>query len=126
MKQVFTLVHSEARQRAASAVMHAMDGYRVVISEPPRTSDQNAKLHSVLQEISVTREWAGRKWSVEQWKRLLTAAWMRAKGQSAHVVPALDGGGFDVLYRHTSEMSKPEMVDLIEYILAWQQVGEAA
>lgn len=126
MKQAFTLAHETARRRAADACMTSPDGYRVVISEPPRTSDQNAKLHALLQEISVTREWAGQKWSVEQWKRLLTAAWMRARGRSAHVVPALDGGGFDVLYRHTSEMSKTEMIDLIEYIMAWQQVGEIA
>jgi hypothetical protein len=73
----------------------------------------------MLTDISKQCEWAGQRWSVEDWKRLLTAAWMRAEKQSAVIVPALDGTGFDVLYRHTSSLSKTEMASLIEYAYAW-------
>jgi len=36
------------------------------------------------------------------------------------VVPALDGHGFDVVFEHTSRLSKAEMTDLIEFITAWE------
>ena len=92
---------------------------RLSIAEEKRSLPQNAKLHATLTEIARTREWAGQKWDVEDWKRLMTAAWMRANKQQAHIIPALDGQGFDVLYRHTSQLSKAECSDLLEYVLAW-------
>lgn len=89
------------------------------ISEEKRNLPQNAKLHATLSDIAAQKEWAGQKWCVEDWKRLLCAAWMRANGSSASVIPAIDGHGFDVLYRHTSQLTKAEMSDLIEYVNAW-------
>jgi hypothetical protein len=96
-------------------------GKRITISvgEEQRNLNQNSKLHALLGEIADQKEWAGQKWDAHDWKRLLTASWMRAKGNSASVIPAIDGQGFDVLYRHTSALSKAEMSDLIEYIIAW-------
>ena len=84
-----------------------------------RSHEQNAKLHAMLTEISRTQKWAGQKMSVEDWKRLFTAAHCRAQKESARLVPALDGQGFDVLYRRTSKMSKSEMVLLIDYVDWW-------
>jgi hypothetical protein len=94
--------------------------YKLTLEEPKRSTSQNALLHAMLQDISQRREWAGRKWDVLTWKRLLTAAWLRAKGQQVLVVPALDGHGFDVVFEHTSRLSKAEMTDLIEFITAWE------
>ena len=92
---------------------------RLSIGEEKRSLPQNAKLHALLGEIAKQKEWAGKRWDAEDWKRLLTAAWMRAEGKQAHIIPALDGQGFDVLYRHTSQLSKSECSELLEYVQAW-------
>lgn len=96
-------------------------GRRMVVEVRPetRSNDQNALLHALLSDVSRQCEWAGRKWDVEEWKRLMTAAWCRTRNEGAQMVPALDGQGFDVLYQRTSKLSRGECSDLCEYILAW-------
>jgi hypothetical protein len=117
---IFHLSHSEARRRALEAVAQAPAGYRVRVDEPKRTLDQNAKLHAELQEIAETVEWAGKKRDVETWKRLLTAAWLRARGEPIELLPAIDGAGVDVVFRSTSTLTVQEMNELIEFICAWR------
>lgn len=123
-KQLFILAHDMARERAIHAVRNAPTGHAVTISEPTRTLDQNAALHAVLQEISEQREWAGKKWDVDTWKRLLTAAWVRAEGGTVTMVPAIDGAGFDVIYQRTSDLTKQECSSLIEYVTAWHMTSD--
>jgi hypothetical protein len=84
-----------------------------------RTTEQNAKLHALLTDISQQREWAGKHIDVEAWKRLMVAAWERANKHPAEFYPAIDGQGFDVVYRRTSRLAKQDMIDLIEYVTAW-------
>lgn len=98
------------------------DGKKLNIEIKPtkRSIDQNALLHAELQEIANRVEWFGSKRSVEVWKRLCTAAWLRARGESVEVLPALDGFGADVVFRKTSELTTSEMTELIEYVLAWK------
>lgn len=98
----------------------AGNAYTLSIEEPRRNNSQNALLHATLTEIARTREWAGRKWDVLTWKRLLTASWLRARGEQVLVVPALDGHGFDVVFEHTSKLSKAQMAELIDFIQAWE------
>lgn len=93
-----------------------------VCTEPFRTTRsllQNAKLHAMLGDIAKQKEWAGELLDIDAWKRLLTAGWMRATGQTVKLVPAVDGEGVDVLYRHTHKMSVAEMASLIEYVESW-------
>ena len=94
------------------------------LSLPTRSLAQNALLHALLTDISVSTPWAGELRDVETWKRLLTCAWMRATGQGALMLPAIDGHGFDVLYRRTSQLDVAEMTELIEYIQAWHVTQE--
>lgn len=84
-----------------------------------RSSEQNRKLHALLGEIARQKQWAGIWLSTEDWKRLLTAAWIRVSGGQVRVLPSLDGAGVDVLYQHTSRLSKLEMSELIEFVQAW-------
>lgn len=123
---IFRLVHSTARERALEAVKTAPDGFVVDVREPTRNLDQNAALHSLLSEIAVSREWAGQKLNIEDWKRLLTSAWCRATGRGVKLFPAIDGQGFDALYQRTSTLSKSEMSELIDYIQAWNNEQIAA
>lgn len=98
-----------------------LQGNRLEVTVKPerRNGEQNRKLHACIQDIAGQVDWAGQRWDVETWKRLLTAAWMRTRNEAAVLVPAIDGHGFDVLYRRTSELDKAECADLIEYLLAW-------
>ena len=118
-KRVFRLVHATARRLAHEAIDAAQDGYIVTIQEPTRTLDQNAALHAALSDIARQIEWHGERMDIEDWKRLLTAAWARAERQPVKLVPALDGHGVDVLYRRTSRMTKKEVSSLLDYLHAW-------
>lgn len=115
----FILAHQLARKRAMAYLADAPDGWVVTVKPPTRNSDQNALLHAMLGEIAKTVEWAGKHWDTEDWKRLLTAAWMRTRRQQALMVPAVDGHGFEVLYQRTSTLSKAEFAELVDFIAAW-------
>ena len=119
MKKVFRLVHQAARENAIRAVSEAPEGYAVEVKPVTRSLEQNAKLHALLTDIARVTEWAGAYRDVEVWKRLLTAAWLRARGEPIEMLPALDGHGVDIVFRRTSELTVPEMIELIEYIQAW-------
>jgi hypothetical protein len=96
-------------------------GHRLVVKvEPERRSlAENAKLHAMLAEIADQKEWAGKKRDTETWKRLMVAAWCRAKGEAVEFLPAIDGMGVDIVFRRTSELDKSECADLISFIDAW-------
>lgn len=119
MRKYFILAHDVARSNAKIAVTEAPEGYAVEIKPITRSLAQNAKLHALITDIAKTLEWAGARRDVETWKRLLTAAWLRARGEPIEMLPAVDGHGVDIVFRRTSELSIPEMIELIEYIQAW-------
>ena len=96
-------------------------GHRLIIEvkQETRSLAENAMLHSLLTKISQKIEWAGKKRDVDTWKRLLTAAWGRAKGENLEILPAIDGHGVDIVFRHTSKLMRSECAELIEYVLCW-------
>ena len=96
-------------------------GHRLVLEiRPEKRSDaQNRLLHACLSEISKQVEWAGAKRDVDTWKRLLTAAWLRARGEPIEMLPALDGHGVDIVFRRTSQLTKAECAELSEFVMAW-------
>ena len=96
-------------------------GHRLVLEVRPekRSDAQNRLLHACLSEISKQVEWAGCKRDVDTWKRLLTAAWLRARGEPIEMLPALDGNGVDIVFRKTSQLSKAECAELSEFVMSW-------
>lgn len=120
MTRTIILVGRAQRETAHAAIDEAPAGWVVTIKEPTRNLQINAALHAKLTEIAKTREWAGKKWDVEVWKRLLVAAWNRATGQPVVMLPALDGAGVDIVFRRTSEMTQAEVSELMAFIEAWQ------
>jgi hypothetical protein len=90
-----------------------------------RSAEQNALLHATLGEIAKQKKWDGELMTIEEWKRLLVAAWMRATGRSVKLVRAIDGHGVEPLYQRTSVLNKEEASELCEYVIAWwaQQNG---
>ena len=89
------------------------------IKPPNRSLEQNAKLHALIGDIAKEVIWANKEQSVETWKRLLTAAWLRARGEPVEMLPAIDGHGVDIVFRPTSKLTVEEMSEFIEYIQAW-------
>ena len=118
-KRIFILAHPEARRRAMACVAEAAPGMVVEVKEPTRNTAQNSLLHSLLGEIAERIEWAGKLRSIETWKRLLCAAWLRAEGESIELLPAIDGHGVDFVYSPTSSLSKAQMASLIDFVTAW-------
>ena len=106
------------------SVADAPDGFVVTVKEPARSGAQNDLLHARLTEIAERRTWAGKRRSIECWKRLTCAAWMRARGESVEFLPALDGHGVDVVFRRTSTLSKSECSELLDWIDAWEEMTE--
>ena len=127
-KQFFIIAHDTARQRAASAVMSAPEGFIVEIKEPNRSLEQNSKLWALLHDLSVQVNWHGNKLTEENWKDILSAALKQQK-----VVPGIDGN-FVVLGQRTSKMNKKDFSELLELIYAfgaqqgvtWSEQMEAA
>lgn len=116
----------QAHQAIKTAWAHAKGwlgagGQRLVLEiRPEKRSDaQNRLLHACLFEISRQVEWAGAKRDVDTWKRLLTAAWLRARGEPIEMLPALDGHGVDIVFRRTSQLTKAECAELSEFVMAW-------
>jgi hypothetical protein len=92
-----------------------MAGHRVVVEIKPetRTLAQNARLWAMLTDVSKQVNWYGRKLSEEEWKHVFTASLSKQD-----VVPGIDGG-FVVLGKSTSKMTKPEMSELQQLIEAF-------
>jgi hypothetical protein len=84
-----------------------------------RSAEQNKKLHACLADIARQVEHAGMKWDVTIWKRLCMAAWLRERGSTIQMIPAIDGNGIDVLYEPTSKLSIKKCAELIEWVQAF-------
>lgn len=108
-----TLRNAFARQLAASYIIDAApEGCVVTFKENTRSLEQNARMWSMLQEISEQVEWYGAKLTPDDWKDVFSASLRKAR-----VVPTIDGDGFVPLGMRTSTMTKAEfgaLMDLIE------------
>lgn len=113
--------HKALKHAWTHAKAWLMAGHRLVLEVRPekRSDAQNRLLHACLSEISKQVEWAGAKRDVDAWKRLLTAAWLRARGEPIEMLPALDGHGVDIVFRRTSQLTKAECAELSEFVMAW-------
>ena len=113
--------HQAIKTIWSQAKAHLSAGRRMVLTLAPETRSltENAMLHAMLTYISKNLEWAGKKRDVDTWKRLMVAAWCRAKNEQVEILPALDGHGVDVVFRKTSKLTRAECADLIEFIFAW-------
>lgn len=114
-RAVVTLDSKARREQAAKWVWNAPPGTRVTFQEAKRTTDQNALLWSLLTDVARQVPWHGVKLSADDFKLIF----MASLNQEMRIVPNLDGNGFVNLGRSSSNLSKAEMTDLIELILAF-------
>ena len=98
-----------------------MAGHPMVLElrKQTRSLKENAMLHAMLTYISKNMDWAGAKRDVDTWKRLMVAAWCRARREQIEILPAIDGHGVDIVFRKTSKLNRAECAEWIEFIFAW-------
>lgn len=102
------------RRKIATWAGNVPVGTTVEFRAPRRSTDQNALMWSLLNQISKQVEWFGKMRSPEDWKDLATAAL-----RNAEFVPGLTPGTLVPLGMRTSQMTKQELADLIESLYAF-------
>jgi hypothetical protein len=115
----FVIPHGQQSLLDTLAQLDPKRRYVVTIDEPKRSLVRNAQLHAVISDIADQLKWHGDYYDTEDWKRMLTAGWMRATQRKIKLVPAVDGSGIDVLYQRTSRLTEAECRELIQYIYAF-------
>jgi hypothetical protein len=103
------------RERAAVWCKQAPAGTRVEFRAPKRSLPQNDRMWAMLTDIATQKEHGGRKYTPDQWKVLF----MHACGREVQFIPALDNSTFIPWGQSSSDLSKEEMTQLIEFMLAW-------
>jgi len=104
-----------ARMKAAAWAHKAPAGTRLEFKASKRSLPQNDLMWSLLTQVAQQKEHAGRRYTPDQWKVLF----MHACGREVQFIPSLDGATFLPWGRSSSDLSKQEMTDLIEFILSW-------
>jgi hypothetical protein len=120
MKAVLFLANAQQAWQAITALWRELKpwliaGHRFELEIRPerRSTEQNAKLWAMLGEVSKQVDWYSQRLTPEEWKHVFSASLKKQR-----VVPGLDGG-FVVLGLSTSRMSKAELSELIELIMAF-------
>lgn len=113
----FILGAKRERERAAKFLANAPTDAVVTFSRLKRTGPQNKLLHALITDVASQVAWAGSKRDPEAWKDIFTAA-LRSANHGLDVVPGINGG-FVLLGMHTSQMTVPEVADLITLIEAF-------
>jgi hypothetical protein len=104
-----------SRARAMRLMERVPTGTRVEFKGARRTLPQNDKMWAMLTEIASQKSHCGRRYTADQWK----AIFMHAMGQETVFVPSLDCETFFPLGWRSSDLSKEEMGELIEFIQSW-------
>lgn len=120
MAQRFILISDRVRDNALAAVRMAPDGFSVSISEPKRSSDQNAKFHAICADIANSHAavWAGKARNADEWKVLLVSGHTKATEGEVEFLPGLEGE-FVNIRESTARMGVRRAASLITYAMAW-------
>lgn len=116
MSRALVVINTPAdRQRVGTWVAKAPEGTRVEFKAPKRSLEQNDRMWAMLTDIAQQKTHMGRRYTPDQWKVLF----MHACGREVQFIPALDGSTFIPWGQSSSDLSKAEMTDLIEFMFAW-------
>lgn len=114
-RAVVILFGKQDRHRAIQWIERAPQRTVVTFTEPLRSIDQNARMWSMLTDLSKQLRWHGQKLTPDDWKLVA----MSGLNRELRIVPNMNGDGFVNLGHQTSKLSKGEMADLIEMISAF-------
>ena len=118
-KKTFVLINPAVRANAFAALRDAMEGDFVTIGPKTRSTDQNAKFHAMLTDLSRSpMKWAGKRRSVDEWKALIISGHSVASDNKGEVIPGLEGE-FVAIRESSASMSVRRAASLIEYLMAF-------
>ncbi|MFP5078260.1 recombination protein NinB [Rhizobium sp. YIM 134829] len=112
-RALLVLECDEDKRKAISWIGKAPVGTRVEFKASKRTLPQNDLLWALLTEVSQQLEHGGRRYDPSQWK----AIFLHAFGREVSFLPSLNGKTFLPIELSSSDLSKDEMTDLIEFII---------
>lgn len=116
MSRALLVLSSERdREKAIGWVKSSPWGTRIEFKATKRTLPQNDFMWSLLTDIADQIPWHGVRLRADDWKLIM----LDALKQEIRMVPNLNGNGFVNLGRSSSDLSKDEMTQLIELIIAW-------
>jgi hypothetical protein len=114
-RALITVKGSAERERAAKWAMQAPFGTRIEFKATKRTIPQNDRMWAMLTDVATQVVWHGKKLKPDDWKLVFLDALKR----ELRIVPNIDGNGFVNLGRSSSDLTKNEMSDLMEIIMAF-------
>ncbi len=116
MSRALIVINSEDdRRRIAKWAYQAKLGTRVEWKETKRSLPQNSRFYAMLTDIASQKEHCGQRYPVAVWKALMMQAW----GREIIFVPTIDGESVIPMTYSSSDLSKQEMTELIEFMAAW-------
>ena len=118
--ETYVLVHETARKLAIKAIeTHELNGDFVIIKEPTRNLEQNAKLHAMFGELEKHKVcWGGVPRNADQWKVLLISGHTIATGGQVEMIKGLEDEIVS-LRASSAAMSIKTLSSLIEYTQAF-------
>ena len=111
-RAIVTINREFDRMRAANWINTAPIGTRIEFKASKRSVPQNDRMWAMLTDVAKQLAHHGEQLTTSQWKLLF----LDALGRESKTVPALDGKGIVSLGTSSSDLSKEEMSDLIEFI----------
>lgn len=116
MSRALVVINAAAdRQRVAKWAQTAPWGTRVEFKAEKRSLDQNSRMWAMLTDVASQKQHAGKSYTPDQWKIIF----MHACGREVQFIPSLDGATFLPWGQSSSDLSKSEMSELIDFIAAW-------
>jgi NinB protein len=105
----------EDRARAVHWCQHLPPGTRIEFKKSKRTLPQNARMWAMLTDIAEQKEHVGRRYTPDLWKILM----MHGTGLEVQLIPSLDNETMIPWGQSSSDLSKEEMAELIEFMFCW-------
>lgn len=114
-RHLITLYDDQDRARARTYINSAPIGARVEIKAAKRSLPQNDLMWAMLTDVATQATHGGRRYTPDQWKVIFLAA----IGREIQFIPSLDGKTFIPWGQSSSDLSREEMGNLIDFIDAW-------
>ena len=116
MSRALIAIHGTAdRERASKWVALAPTGTRIEFKAPKRTLPQNDRMWAMLTDVATQKKHGDRRYTTDQWKVIF----LHACGREVQYIKALENDTFIPWGQSSSDLSKEEMTELIEFIHAW-------